>query len=294
MENIMKLTKILALSLLGSAVASLANATAVAPLSGFTTFANMNNKIHINPTEKFVATRGAVTCTGSFAKCDQTQQFDAEQLLYKRDGNTLYIALKTGFDINDGHQKDVYGRDVYAGDLALSFKTKAGNKPLNSYDYAVDFGLETRNWKASPKGVNANARELINQNKWTESVVEMDNNGDAKDTAGVYKVTKWDNRTSYQTTAFGATAGDLETELVFNKVYKDGSSFIRIIGFDLTAFNYSADQAVQFTAAWTMSCGNDNIWGDATAEGTSEVPVPAAAWLFGTALLGLAGVKRKA
>lgn len=276
------------------AVAGTANATEITALSGFTTFANMNNTIHINPTQKYVQGWNAPTCTGSFSQCGQNQQFDAEKLAYKREGNTLYIALKTGFDINDGHQKDQYGRDVFAGDLALSFKTKAGTKPLSSYDYAIDFGLETRDWKASPKGVNANSSEYMSRQKWAESAVEMDGNGDAKDTAGVYKNVTWNTDTGYQTTAFAASAGTKLSGLVMNNVYYENGSFIRVVGFDLAAFGYTADQAVQFTAAWTMSCGNDNVWGDATAEGTSEVPVPAAAWLFGSALLGLAGVKRKA
>lgn len=292
MENLMKLTKILALGLLGSAVASLANATAVAPLSGFTTFADMENTIIQAPTKSYKC----VGTVGNGCK-NQPQAFDAEKLSFKRDGNMLYIALKTGFNLATGYYKDTRTSTtphVYAGDLALSFKTKAGSKPLNSYDYAVDFGFETRNWTAAREAVHKKKHKQPFKRQWESSAVEMDNNGDAKDAAGVYKVTKWDNNTSFSTPVFAAQEGSFFESLQYNKLFKEGQSFIRVIGFDLTKFGYTAQDQVSFTAFWTMSCGNDTIWGDATAEGTSEVPVPAAAWLFGTALLGLAGVKRKA
>ena len=38
---------------------------------------------------------------------------------------------------------------------------------------------------------------------------------------------------------------------------------------------------------------NDALYGIQMVFSVSEVPVPAAAWLFGSALLGLAGIKRK-
>jgi hypothetical protein len=47
----------------------------------------------------------------------------------------------------------------------------------------------------------------------------------------------------------------------------------------------------------TCTQGGDNDYLVATAttinDGTSVVPIPAAAWLFGSALLGLAGVARR-
>jgi hypothetical protein len=39
---------------------------------------------------------------------------------------------------------------------------------------------------------------------------------------------------------------------------------------------------------WGMTCANDVIEGS-----VSTVPVPAAAWLFGSGLLGLVGVARR-
>ena len=43
-----------------------------------------------------------------------------------------------------------------------------------------------------------------------------------------------------------------------------------------------------FTAHFTMECGNDNLMGR-----TSQVPIPGAVWLFGSGLLGLVGIRRR-
>jgi len=60
------------------------------------------------------------------------------EYLYKKQGNSLAIALQTGFDVETGKQR--HGRrDYYAGDLALSFDGDS-----SSYEYAFDFGNTPR------------------------------------------------------------------------------------------------------------------------------------------------------
>lgn len=55
------------------------------------------------------------------------------------------------------------------------------------------------------------------------------------------------------------------------------------------AFSLGAGENVFFTRLSTI----DRQWTITVGEEISEVPVPAAAWLFGSAMLGLAGVARK-
>ena len=63
------------------------------------------------------------------------------------------------------------------------------------------------------------------------------------------------------------------------------------LDFDAGIFNLYAGTAVD--AANLAGSGTINVNGVSQGPSPSAVPVPAAAWLFGTALVGLAGVGRK-
>ncbi len=61
------------------------------------------------------------------------QVFDAEYLLYKLEGQILYLGLQSGFDLIDGQQ--FYNSKAYwAGDLALSFDGDAITGPADPSD----------------------------------------------------------------------------------------------------------------------------------------------------------------
>ena len=178
------------------------------------------------------------------------QAFDAEYLFYKQEGNKLSIGLQSGFDIINGQQ--VYGgHTYYAGDLALGFNG-------GGYDYAIDFGLVTRNINGAKVGLG----------------------GSDQDAAGFYKATDWNNELSFAASApFGMDEGAFISGIGTSQGSGSGSYFrtatvdLNSLGFDVTSFS----------AHWTMSCGNDVV------EGSASVPEPSGLLLMLGGLLGLFG-----
>ncbi|MCP3928862.1 MAG: PEP-CTERM sorting domain-containing protein [Bacteroidetes bacterium] len=227
------------------------------------------------------------------------QSFDTEYLFYKynADSNDLSIGLQTGFDVVDGHVRYNH-RDYYAGDLALSFDGDVtigdSNESNygNTYEYAVDFGLFTRDSTG-------------------ETIESADSGGsNGKDPAGLYRVARWDNDiTQSSSSPFAMDWSDDEeysvTSLTDNsagsgyvaRTSHSGSnkSYWRTVTFNLDNIVALGDE---FTvdAHWTMSCGNDAINGRTTlASNDTPVPEPSILALFGIGSLGMtfAGKKKK-
>jgi hypothetical protein len=187
------------------------------------------------------------------------QAFDAEYLFYKKEGGILSIGLQSGFDLSDGHQ--VSGRkSYYAGDLALAFNG-------GSYDYAIDFGLVTKDYHGNDNvGVGAG-----NQ-----------------DAAGLYHVTQWNNDIAFAVSSpFAMDEGSLLASLTGasngSESKADGLSYYRTASFDLAALGFDV---ADFSAHWTMSCGNDVV------EGSAAVPEPSALLLMAGGLFGLMGGRK--
>ncbi|ARN72638.1 VPLPA-CTERM sorting domain-containing protein [Oceanicoccus sagamiensis] len=92
---------------------------------------------------------------------------------------------------------------------------------------------------------------------------------------------------------------------VSNSSFTDGDSGdnVSILNLQNNVYWYGEEHAPSTVNAWIFGTGggqqytagkSTNIYSWAVRAGdVSSVPVPAAAWLFGTALLGLVGVKRK-
>ncbi|MBU4261577.1 MAG: PEP-CTERM sorting domain-containing protein [Proteobacteria bacterium] len=191
------------------------------------------------------------------------QDFDAEYLYYKRNGNTLSIGLQSGFNLVTG-RVDYGGKAYYAGDLALSFDNN-----ISSYEYAFDFGLLTKDYYVN--------------------LVDADPAGssDGIDASGLYAVTQWNNGVYFTAANPFAMDGGSQIESGATSAGYDSTldSYWRIVSFDITSIgNFAA-----LDAHWTMSCGNDVIDGHAAA----PVPEPATMLLFGTGISGLAAWQRR-
>lgn len=187
------------------------------------------------------------------------QSFDAEYLYYKVTGNVLSVGLQTGFDVVTG--KVTYGgTNYYAGDLALSFNNGVTLGNASTYEYAIDFGLLTKD---------------ISQ-------VKVDaGSGTGIDAAGLYSVSAWNNNISFGSSApFAMDAGSLVAGLLSNSAGQEGTSFYRMVSFDLAALGLN-DTTFLLDAHWTMSCGNDAIDGQFTA----TAPEPKSLYLLLTLLL---------
>ena len=203
------------------------------------------------------------------------QNFDAEYLYYKQQGNNISIGLQTGFDIISQNGQNFLGHQYYTGDLALSFD---GNN--SSYEYAIDFGNLTR-------GYNSNA-------KISSQGIGV---GTGIDAAGLYHVTSWNNDIYFGTSAPYAMSGGSLLLAANAGNFQEGSglvggelSYYNIFTFDLSNIAGLTPDFLLDTH-WTMSCGNDALSGRVQL---SQVPEPSPFILLALGLIGLLVSRRKA
>lgn len=204
------------------------------------------------------------------------QRFDAEYLLYKYDSerHILSLGLQSGFDILHGLQPH-NGKFYWSGDLALSFDGNTSN-----YEYAVDFGLQACGFSQR-----------------TNADCGNENNDALNHYAGIYQVQEWNtdiHPNHGSSNPFAMQNGDKLIPLneyhnrAGSAMAEGEKSYFRKV--DIALYLLDIDKNFTVDSHWTMSSGNDAINGRVSV---SAVPVPAAAWLFGSALIGLASISRR-
>lgn len=203
------------------------------------------------------------------------QDFDAEYLFYKYDdtNNDLSIGLQAGFDLIDGRVRYDH-QNYYSGDLALSFDGDTTGTNGSGFEYAVDFGLFTKD---------------SDGNKVSGGY------DDGLDTAGLYKDVTWNSDILYTASSpFAMDDGTLMSGALSANDYGSevtgdywSKSFYRVVTFNLDDI---VGDSSKFTVDthWTMSCGNDSINGNVLiSRNDTQVPEPSISMLFGLGSLGL-------
>ena len=201
------------------------------------------------------------------------QSWDLEGMFLK--GTTL--SLVGGWDFVSGHSgaggdydSDSDGLytsgDVFIDVDGVDYGTAYG------YDYAfdVDWGTGTYNlMKLSSSSTYLETTYVSSSNPW-----KYKDGGTQVGSSGTFKTTAL---TANEAAALGLMG-------------YDGNDDHNVVSFDLLPIldNLNVSK-IDFTAHFTMECGNDNLMG----QGTAPVPEPQTLLLMGIGLLGLAFIGRK-
>jgi len=183
------------------------------------------------------------------------QEFDVEYLGLYIAGDMVYFGLQTGFNLKDGVDNGLHNYEQ--GDFFMDF---GGD---GTWDVGIDYSV-SGNEATYSLYLNPSYEDPYLYHNSTPYQVNKDNSSGP----------------------FGTFSGKYGT-------YKDrqGQHYVLEGAFSLWDFSglseYLGEKA---TIHWTMSCGNDVL-----EHTTSPVPTPepATMLLFGTGLIGLAGLGRK-
>jgi hypothetical protein len=208
------------------------------------------------------------------------QSWDLEGMFL--DGSDLTIV--GGYDFQNG-KKSVYTGDIFldiTGDMTYGSDVTSlhgnGNKNITNvfgYDYVVDLSFDERTLSST-----------YNVYKIDETAVLKSPYYRQNDSSGAYRYVSGGELVGSGSIAYQSGLTDEETGFT--------GGYHNALSIDLSFL----DETTDFTAHYTMGCGNDDLIGKGTFEVetppvVSGVPEPGTILLLGAGLLGLGAVIRK-
>ena len=178
------------------------------------------------------------------------QKFDVEALYFTRDQQVAYFAVVTGFPLEGRFYQ---GQNYYAGDFAIDFGS----------DGSYEFGLET---------TGANQGKLYGSPTWINPLFAV---------CGPFNLADG--------TVLGAA--DFAYDTTTYTPLASGQHYVFEFGIPVWMFGaaWGPDYIPQFSARWTMSCGNDCL--SLNVARVPAVPEPSTAVLLAGAFLLFALVR---
>lgn len=202
------------------------------------------------------------------------QEWDLEGFFQK--GNSL--AMVGGFDFENGERWSGTPSPVTSGDIFIDTTGDAreSTHATNGYEYVLDLDFVSKTYKViglydfnDPQGYTADLENVF--------VADYEESNPLRYTSGGLLL--------LENEVFTYTTGLSDEEVGLSGGEESGAH--NGLKVDLSFLGSDTP----FTAHFTMSCGNDNLMGSGTT--AAPVPEPATMILFGSGLIGLAGIGRK-
>ncbi len=188
--------------------------------------------------------------------------------------NGTNLSLVGEWDFVNGHDgaSGIYDRDgdgkYTSGDIFIDVD---GVNHASAYGYDYVFDVDWTSGSYTLYQLNAQSTFLKTTYKQDSNPWKLDANGTDTGITGNFEIS-------------------LLSEELVNEKGLLGDAYHYVVSFDLDPILDSEGiEKMDFTAHFTMECGNDDLMG----QGTAPVPEPATIVLMGVGLLGIAGFTRK-